>query len=123
MSLVATVASIDPVFCLIALSTLWTSLAGIPWVDIDNLDSNQIGLILDVVCKSIERPAVQTVIVFTACSCRATDSFQIFQLDYTSTLLDGKLDNLPADFVILILHPAVFFLSDLFDSLAFFLLL
>lgn len=53
---------------------------------------------------------------FTAFSCRAADIYKLFQPDHAGTVCDGEVHDGPADLAVLILHPPLSFVVELFDG-------
>lgn len=77
-----------------------TGLARVCRVNVDNVDSCELCFVLYEIYQAIEAPAVELVIVFTACSCRLSDTRKCFQLDSAYLLPDGIIDDGTADLVV-----------------------
>ncbi len=65
---------------------------------------------------------MQVLIVFTACSCRLSDVRQSFEADDRDVVLFREVDDFTAHLVILVSHPALFFVVQFLDRLQFLLL-
>ncbi len=70
----------------------------------------------------MERPGVQVLGVFTACSCRLSYVRQPFEADDSDMVLFREVDDSTAHLVVLVSHPALFFVVQFLDRLQFLLL-
>ena len=117
VAVIATGTFVVSVFCMVPSSTYRTGLAGICRVHVFDPDSCQLCLVLNVARQAIEGPRMQVVFVFTAFPCRAADICELLHLDCSDAVLHGKVYNLYGELVVGILHDALFFILNLFDSI------
>lgn len=99
-----------------SVSTDRASLAGVFGVNTLDLNTRHTCLVLNEFGQTVETPAMQGRIVFTACSCRASDAGELLQLDGGYTLANGFIDDRAADLMILVFHPALLLVLQLSDS-------
>ena len=59
---------------------------------------------------------METVIVFTACSCRLADAGKLLQFDGFYTVRSRVIHDGAAYFMVLVCHPALFFIARFFNG-------
>lgn len=98
-------------------TTNGTRLAGISWVYINYFNACKFSFIFNKLSQTIKTPIMEAAIVFTAFSCRRPDSRKGFQFNGTNIMRNSVIDNGPADFVVLVSHPPLFFVIRLSNGL------
>ena len=112
--------AIIPGVSFMSLAAHRTGLAGIGWIYILHSDAKQFCFVLNVMCKTVEGPGVQTMVVFTTCSCRAADIGQLFQFDSADIILYSEVYDLPGQLMVDITHDALFLIMEFADRLELF---
>ena len=81
MGMISATTGVIPVMSVIQTPTVGTSLARVCGVDVLYSDARKLGFILDELSQAIETPPMETMVVFTACSCRIANSRKGFQFN------------------------------------------
>lgn len=102
---------IQSVFGMMFLSALRAGLASVCRIYIHNIDSGQPCLVLNEHGHTIKAPIVETVIVFTTCPCRLSNAGKRLQLNGADILFNGFMHNGTTDFMVLVSHPTLLFIS------------